>query len=564
MTVRRVAAELDRALRGGRVTDAGMLDDGRLALRFGAVRGPATLAFDVFGTPPLVGLEDAELALGADPGFARAAGTALRGMRLLGVRARRGDRLLILEFGARTRFGVESESRIVAELVPRFGNLLLLKGPTIVAALKQFSPAENAARSIQIGGPYQPPPLPQAGLDRAAFAAALGESPASWARAMGQALPLVPRLVAESLAAQAEAVPWAAPQALADWLLARADALLSATAGEPQALGDVFVYRRGAAIVEAHVVPLAQLRDAAETREPALLPVLATVRTQRRAAGTVSALDRRRAALVRRLDRRIAALAAERERVVAKRDDAQGRERLRDWGESLYTHAHEVPPGATRFTPPSRPDLAITLDPELDAKENAARFFARYRKLADALPHLEARLAAIAGRLESFESLAWEASRADAAILGELEAAADGLEGRRASAAAAVKGKRSGPLQTDLPSGARIYVGRSPAQNVDLTFRLARPDDLWFHARNIPGAHVVLRPADGTQPSDDDVARAADLAALHSKGAAGERVEVDYTQRKHVRKQRDAAPGLVWYTNFKTTVGRPGRATREP
>ena len=293
--------------------------------------------------------------------------------------------------------------------------------------------------------------------------------------------------------------------------------------------------------------------------------MLATVRTQRRAAGTVSALDRRRAALVRRLERRIAALAAERERVVAKRDDAQGRERLRDWGESLYTHAHEVPPGATRFMPPSRPDLAITLDPELDAKENAARFFARYRKLADALPHLEARLAAIAARLESFESLAWEASRADAAILGELEAGR-----RRARAPARLGGGRSqGKAQrtaADRPAVRSADLRRAFARaerRLDVPARPARRS-LVSRAQH-PGR--ARRPAPRRRhPAERRRGRARRRpGGPASKGAAGERVEVDYTQRKHVRKQRDAAPGLVWYTNFKTTVGRPGglRASRE-
>ncbi|MEA2664578.1 MAG: hypothetical protein QOI11_1522, partial [Candidatus Eremiobacteraeota bacterium] len=82
--IRRAAAELERALRGGRVTDAGLLDDGRVALRFGGLkrRGPSTLAIDAFGSPPLVTLEEQELALAVDPGWLRTAGTSLRNMRL--------------------------------------------------------------------------------------------------------------------------------------------------------------------------------------------------------------------------------------------------------------------------------------------------------------------------------------------------------------------------------------------------------------------------------------------------------------------------------------------------
>jgi predicted ribosome quality control (RQC) complex YloA/Tae2 family protein len=116
------------------------------------------------------------------------------------------------------------------------------------------------------------------------------------------------------------------------------------------------------------------------------------------------------------------------------------------------------------------------------------------------------------------------------------------------------------PLRLERPSGARIYVGRSPGENVDVTFRIARPDDLWFHARGVPGSHVVLQAAPGAAPADDDLDAAADLAARHSRARAAARVEIDFTERKYVRRQRDAAPGLVWYTNARTRVGVPERA----
>jgi predicted ribosome quality control (RQC) complex YloA/Tae2 family protein len=100
-------------------------------------------------------------------------------------------------------------------------------------------------------------------------------------------------------------------------------------------------------------------------------------------------------------------------------------------------------------------------------------------------------------------------------------------------------------------------VGRSPRENVEVTFKIARPDDLWFHARGIPGSHVVLQSPPGTAPDDADLGAAADLAARHSRAALAPRVEIDFTERKYVRKQRDAAPGLVWYTNARSRTGRP-------
>jgi predicted ribosome quality control (RQC) complex YloA/Tae2 family protein len=258
-----------------------------------------------------------------------------------------------------------------------------------------------------------------------------------------------------------------------------------------------------------------------------------------------------------RIAKRAQATAGESTAVAGRLAAAAERDRLRACGDALYTHAHEVPPGATAFVPPTNPELSVALDPELDAKENAQRYYARYRKATDALPHLERRRETLAARSDALDVLAFEAERADAATLPELEADLEMLEGRPPRKAQQTSAKRRPPLRVERPSGARIYVGRSPRENAEITFRLARPDDLWFHARGIPGSHVVLQAPPGSPPADDDLDAAADLAATHSKARATPRVEIDYTERKYVRKQRDGAPGLVWYTNARTRIGRP-------
>jgi predicted ribosome quality control (RQC) complex YloA/Tae2 family protein len=560
--VRRAAAELDGALRGGRVTDVGLVDDGRVAVQFGGLkkRGPATLAVDAFGSPPLVTLDDAQLALAVDPGWLRAAGATLRGMRLTSVRARHGDRVLVLAFGTASRFGVESESRLVLELVPRYGNVVLLHDRMVVAAAKQFSPAENEARSVQVALPYEPPPLQQPSLDFAGFVQALEAAADAKARtrALGGYLPAIPRLIAASLIAQSDAIPWPSATQRAEWLDERARALLSATDGEPDGLGDVHVYRGAdGAVVAAHVFALAQYAELGHETVPSLLDVFAETRTATLRAKHGDATERRRASLLARIVKRARATGDELAAVGARIADAAARDRLRESGDALFTHLHEIPAGATSFVPPTNPTLTIVLDPELDVNANAQRYYARYRKAADALPHLEKRRAALAARHEALDALAFEVERADAPTLPELEADLDELEGRAPQRTAQSNAKRRAPLRLDRPSGARIYVGRSPRENVEVTFKIARPDDLWFHARGIPGSHVVLQTAPGGQPHDEDLAAAADLAATHSKARNAPRVEIDYTERKYVRKQRDAGPGMVWYTNARTRVGSP-------
>jgi predicted ribosome quality control (RQC) complex YloA/Tae2 family protein len=518
--MRRIAAELERALHGARLDDAGLLEDGRVALGFAGVRrGPATLAIDVFGSPPSVTLEDAEPAVATDPGWLRTATGILRGKRLTAVQARHGDRVLVLTFGTASRFGVASEARLVLELVPRFGNVVVLRGRTVVAAAKQFSPAENQTRSVQVGLPYEPPPLSEVRL---------------------------PRLLAASLEAQGHGGDAEAAAALQT----RAEAAAAADA-------PLFLYRAPVGtLLAVHVVPLAQFPAAEERREPELLPLFGEARRGASAAQRGDRRERERAALVARIARRQRATADELAGLAARVAEVEHRDRLRASGDALFTHALEVPARATSFVPATNPSLTIVLDPELDARGNALRYFARYRKAADALPHLARRQGALAARDEALQVLAFEAERAeDGATLAELRDDLDALEGRPPVRAAAATTRRRAPMRVERPSGARIYVGRSPRENAEVTFRIARPDDLWFHARGIPGSHVVLQAPPGAPASDDDLDAAADLAAAHSRAHAAGRVEIDYTERKHVRKQREGGPGLVWYTHARTRVG---------
>jgi predicted ribosome quality control (RQC) complex YloA/Tae2 family protein len=523
--IRRAAAELEHELRGARVTDAGLLDDGRFGIRLGGRRkgNDLVLAIDIFGSPPLISLEALELSIAGDPGWSRSIATALRGLRLGEVRSRPGDRVLVLDFGTTSRFGVTTGVKLVAELVPRFGNLLLLRDGSVIAAAKQFSPAENEARSVGVGGPYRPPPLP--------------EGP-----------PRLPKLLAESLAAEGDTGPQ------------RSEALLAAAiAAAAESGAPVYVYRDAGKLVAAHVVPLAQFAALERSTVAELLPLFAESRATSAGRRASDAGERRRTALRNRIEKRLRDTAGEVAQVTARREDAAGREALRAAGDALHTYGHEIPANATHFRTPGEAPLDIVLDPELDAKGNAASYFARYRKAADALPHLERRHAAHEAKRASLEDLAFETERGDATTLAEVGAELDRIEGRKAAQPAS-GGKRAAraPLRVERPSGARIFVGRSPRENLEVTFRIARPDDLWFHARGIPGSHVVLQPPPGAEPDAGDLDCAADYAALHSRARNAPRVEIDFTERKYVRKQRDAAPGMVWYTNARSRVGRPG------
>ncbi len=215
-------------------------------------------------------------------------------------------------------------------------------------------------------------------------------------------------------------------------------------------------------------------------------------------------------------------------------------------------------PGADHVTTAS--GERIGLDPLLTPKENAADYFRRYKKARSGLPRMDARLRVLRANREFWEHLAWELERAQDLTPTEretlLEEIADALgikEPRKR-----VRRARAQERKVDLGGGAAAYVGRSPKENERLTFTLAGPNDVWFHARGIPGAHVIVK-TDGAPLTQEQIALAASLAAGSSRAAGSANVEVDYTQRKHVRRHSSGRPGLVWYTDFSTVRVAPVR-----
>jgi predicted ribosome quality control (RQC) complex YloA/Tae2 family protein len=312
--------------------------------------------------------------------------------------------------------------------------------------------------------------------------------------------------------------------------------------------GPLHVYRRDGDLVQAHVVELPQFAELRHEHAASLLDVLAEARQAHVHAQQSDRAAKRRRALERALNEREKKLRGELAQAEGKLREAEKRERLRDEGESIYATLHELPPH------------------EQDAaKERAGTLFESYKKIAASVPHLEQRRSELREALDDLAQLQWELERAGDSELDDAADAIASLDPRRRITVRRPATRRRKPLQFDTPSGSRIYVGRTPIENAEVTFRVARPDDLWFHVQNQPGAHVILQRNDRERPPEEDLVAAASLAALHSKAKNSAKVTVDYTQRKHVRKRPGAAPGLVFYTHPKSLYVEPavGKALQD-
>ncbi len=481
----------------------------------------------------------------------------LVGARLEAVEQPAFERVLGLRFAVRLDDGDHSGSLdLIVEATGRLGNVVLIdEAGLVVDALKRVPPTINRRRTILPRRPYVGPP-PQT------KAAPTELTPAMLAEALAMDRPAAAALVGAvrgiSPLAAREAVYRAAGRADADArevdparlveALHELIAPLDPTSGAIWRPSIGFADDRIAAFApyELRHLPrferVGTLSEAAERffGQPAARSPLAQAQAALRAE-----VEATRAREARRLE------ALERELAQAGQADE-----LREAGELIFAYSSQIAPGADALP---LDDRTIALDPKLSPTENAQAYIERYTRLRDARRRLPGMIAEARARLayldETLAHVALARTPEDvSAIRAELrEPSAPPRSGGKKRPR---QPRRPEPLRVRL-DGYTLYVGRSAAQNEVATFELARPDDLWLHARGLTGGHVVLRVAGG-KPSTELIERAAAIAAYQSEGRTANRVPVDVTERRHVRKIK-GAPGGVTYSNERTlsVVPRP-------
>ncbi len=234
--------------------------------------------------------------------------------------------------------------------------------------------------------------------------------------------------------------------------------------------------------------------------------------------------------------------------------DTKKRETYRIYGELLNTYGYSVEPGAKELEALNYytdETVRIPLDPTKSATENAKKYFEKYNKQKRTFEALSTLIEETKEELEHLEGIgmALELARSEADLLQIREEMVDcGYIRRKGKEKRAkVSGK---PLHFISSEGFHIYVGKNNYQNEELTFQIANGGDWWFHAKHAPGSHVIVR-TEGKELPDIVYEEAASLAAYYSKVREQDKAEVDYTQRKNVKKPANGNPGMVIYhTNY--------------
>ena len=199
--------------------------------------------------------------------------------------------------------------------------------------------------------------------------------------------------------------------------------------------------------------------------------------------------------------------------------------------------------------------ISIPLDPTKTPQENAQRYFSRYNKQKrtfEALSELSRETKDDITYLESVQtSLDIALTEEDLSQIKEELAAAGYIRQRSGKKK---KQARSEPLHYISRDGFHIYVGKNNLQNEELTFHFASGNDWWFHAKKAPGSHVIVK-SGGAELPDTTFEEAGRLAAYYSSQRGSEKVEIDYVEKKHVKKPNGGKPGfVVYYTNYSLVI----------
>ena len=238
--------------------------------------------------------------------------------------------------------------------------------------------------------------------------------------------------------------------------------------------------------------------------------------------------------------------------------DTENREKFRIYGELINAYGYNVEEGARKLDALNyytNEMVSIPLDPTKTPQENAQRYFAKYNKQKrtfEALSELSKETLEDINYLESVQTaLDIALTEEDLAQIREELAGAGYIRRRFTKKKIRIKNE---PLHYISSDGYHIYVGKNNLQNEELTFHFASGNDWWFHAKQAPGSHVIVK-SNGDELPDRTFEEAGRLAAYYSSMRGSDKVEIDYVQKKHVKKPNGAKPGfVVYYTNYSLVI----------
>ena len=478
----------------------------------------------------------------------------LSGGRIAGISQPDSERILEISVDTTGDLGFPESRKLIFEIMGKHSNIILVDAGQnkIIDSIKRVSFAESRIRQVLPGKPYEYPPsrskIPFISVTEKDLGSLLGF----------RGGPLSEKLL--------ESIQGISP-GMADYLAeaqAAGGSVLGRLGSMRESLGSglftpaVYLDEDGLP-VDFHIFPLPGCENVCKKLEFGSLSECVEYYYFNKAG---SARARQQAAELEKAVRNsLDKLYLKKQRLLEDILAAENSDTYRLYGELLTANLHLIEKGASAVTLTNYydgGDVRIPLDGLLSPSKNAQAYFKKYGKAKTAVREKTARLQENESDIAYLESvysfIESSAGSKDVETLRN-ELADEGYLRRRKAPDKKAKSKPE-PAAYKSSGGLKIMAGRNNTENDYLTFKTAKSSDIWLHAKDIPGSHVILFTG-AAAPEASDIFEAASVAAFHSKAKNSENVPVDYTCVKYVKKPAGARPGMVVFTNNKTVYVNP-------
>lgn len=562
ITVAAVTRELNAALTGGRITKIAQPEADELLLTIKTPAGANRLYISASASLPLIYLTDENKPSPMTaPNFCMLLRKHIGNGRITNVSQPGLERIIHLDIEHLDELGDLCQKKLIVEIMGKHSNIIFCdEKEMIIDSIKHVNAQMSSVREVLPGRPYFIPDTMEKkdplGISLEDFREVLLHKPAKLGKAIYTSFTGISPVVAEEICALAGVDSQVTAPDLTDDSLTHLYRQFSYYM-EPIRSGDYrpVIYYDGKNPKEFSAVLLSHYARYNTKEFDSISQVLKIYYADK---NTLTRIRQKSTDL-----RHVVQTALERNR--KKYDlqsrqlkDTENRDKYKVYGELINIYGYGLPSGSKELTALNYytdTTITIPLDPVLTPQENSQRYFSRYNKQKrtfEALTKLIEETSEDIRYLESISNaLDIAMNEADLAQIKE-ELVQSGYI-RRKTAKKKIK-LNSRPMHYISADGYHMYVGKNNLQNDELTFSFATGNDWWFHAKDAPGSHVIVK-TNGDELPDRTFEEAGRLAAYYSKNRGSDKVEIDYVEKKHVKKPNGAKPGfVVYYTNYSLVI----------
>ncbi|MDO5335838.1 MAG: NFACT RNA binding domain-containing protein [Eubacteriales bacterium] len=561
ITIHAMVQELNRKLEGGRFHKIAQPEADELLITTKGPKGQYRLLMSASASLPLIYFtEKNKPSPLTAPNFCMLLRKHIGTARISRIYQPGLERVIIFELEHLNEMGDSCKKQLILELMGKHSNLIFCDDRNMILdSIKHVSSHMSSVREVLPGREYFIPQTQEKydplTVTEELFMESVCSKPVNISKALYTSLTGLSPMIAEELCFRASIDGGDAAQSLNEAARVHLYHTLRRMMEDVEA-GDFCpnVICRGGEPVEFSVLPMQQYGS--EYTSESFSSVSELLEAYYATKNTITRIRQKSSDL-----RRIVQTALERSRkkyAIQKKQmkDTEKKEKFKVYGELINTYGYGLEEGAKALKALNyytNEEITIPLDPTLTPSENAKRYFDKYGKLKRTEEALTEQLSDTESEIEHLESISnaldIALAESDLAQIKE-ELTEYGYIRRHVSGAKKKQQAKSKPFHYVSSDGYDIYVGKNNYQNDELTFRMATGNDWWFHAKKMAGSHVVVRTPDGEIP-DRTFEEAGRLAAFYSKGRTAPKVEIDYIQKKHVKKPGGAKPGfVVYYTNY--------------